>query len=95
MKNKTENILEELVRYLDLAPKELKLYKSLLKRPMTIKQLEKSMTVSERMLRTYIDDLLTKRFIKRKIIASNRLKYMYYASPATDILRLIKTRLRI
>ncbi|MBI5061319.1 MAG: hypothetical protein HZB67_03315 [Candidatus Aenigmarchaeota archaeon] len=82
----------EFIATLDMAPKELRVYKFLAKKPMTIKQLEKHINVSERMMRIYIHDLIEKNFIKRSVVESKRLKYVYTAAPSVDILRFLKSR---
>ncbi len=84
--------LAEFVTAMEMAPKELKVYRFLARKPMTIKQLESHVNVSERMLRTYLKDLMKKRFIKRKVLESRRLKYLYAASPSVVILRYLKSK---
>jgi len=90
---KPEVIITDLVKMFSLSSNEIKVYQLLLKKSMTIKQLKKALNVSERTLRTYIDVLLSKRFIKRKIIDANRLKYVYYSNPSDNIVMIIRKKL--
>ncbi len=69
---------------------EIDIFKMLLGRPMTIKELQKQSHMSERMLRTYLDDLAKRNFISKKVVEGRRLKYLYYANPPETILNLAK-----
>lgn len=69
---------------------QTKIFRLLMDRPMTIKQLEKVSKMSERMIRTYLGDLIEKNFIKRNIIEDRRLKYVYSANPPKMIINLLK-----
>jgi predicted DNA-binding transcriptional regulator len=81
------------INSIDLAQKEFRVYQFLTKKPMTIKQLERNVRVSERMLRIYLDDLLRKHFISRRVIGEKRLKYVYTANPSVEILKMIKSKI--
>jgi len=85
--------LTDFIQSIDLAPREFKVYQFLAKKPMTIKQLEKNINVSERMLRTYLDDLMKKKFIERRIVQERRLKYVYMANPSAEILKILKSKI--
>jgi predicted DNA-binding transcriptional regulator len=75
-----------------LEKNEKLIYEILEKRPMTIKQLQKTTRVSERMLRTYLDDMIRRGFVKKKVVEGNRLKYVYKATEPQTILDHIKTK---
>lgn len=68
---------------------ETQIFQLLLKKPMTMKELEKSSHMSERMLRNYLDDLTKRNLVSKTVVADKRLKYAYYANPRT-ILRVVK-----
>ena len=74
-----------------LEKNEKLIYELLERRPMTIKQLQKPTELSERMLRTYLDDMIKRGFVKRKIIEDKRLKYVYNSTEPQTILNHIKT----
>ena len=59
---------------------ETQVFNLLMKNPMTIKQLQKASHMSERMLRSYLDDLTERNFVSKKVIEGGRLKYVYYAN---------------
>ena len=69
---------------------EMQIFQLLMKRPMTIKQLQKASHMSERMLRIYLYDLTKRNFIGKKVIQDKRLKYIYYANPPEAIANLAK-----
>lgn len=66
------------MRYLQLKRNDLKVFGALLYHAMTIKSLIKATRLSERTLRTCLNSLISKNFIKRKVVSRKRLKYMYY-----------------
>jgi predicted DNA-binding transcriptional regulator len=61
---------------------------------MTLKQLKKLTKISERALRYYISDLLSKGFVKRKIVEAERLHYVYIANPADSVLDSIVKKIK-
>ena len=69
---------------------EMEIFSLLSSKPMTIKELQKESKMSERQLRTYLDDLTERKFITKKVIEDQRLKYVYYANPPEAILGLAK-----
>jgi len=90
---KSDGVLINLAKFLSFNPSELRLYQKISEKPMTISQIKKNMDFSERMIRTYLKDLTKRGFIKRRIIESDRLKYVYYASPEDSIIDVIKKRI--
>ena len=73
-----------MLRWLQLSPSEIDVYSALSSRPMTIKQLMKDTRLSERMLRTHLESLLRKNFVRREALDS-RMKYLYYGNPHETI----------
>ncbi len=69
---------------------EMEIFGLLSARPMTIKELQKESKMSERQLRTYLEDLTERKFISKKVVEDQRLKYVYYANPPETILSLAK-----
>ena len=69
---------------------EIQILQLLMKKPMTIKQMQKTSHMSERMLRDYIDDLTKREFISKKVVEDKRLKYVYYANSPEMILNIAK-----
>ena len=93
MANPFERSFIELFDIFKLEGNERLIYELLRKKPMTIKQLQNKSHISERMLRTYLDDMVKRGFITRKIIEEKRLKYVYYANPPENIMDVIKKKL--
>ena len=69
---------------------ETQIFQLLMRKPMTIKQLQKASHMSERMLRTYLDDLTRRNLVAKRVIEDQRLKYMYYANPPDMIINMAK-----
>ena len=69
---------------------EMQIFQILMKKPMTIKEIQKQSHMSERMLRTYLDDLTKRNFISKKVVEDRRLKYVYYANPPEIIINMTK-----
>lgn len=69
---------------------EMRIFQLLMKKPMTIKQLQKASRMSERMLRTHLGDLTERSFVSKKVVEGRRLKYVYYASPPEAIIGMAK-----
>ncbi len=79
-----------MLRLFQLKSNELLIYNMLSKKPMTIKQLQKSTKMSERSLRTHLDDLVGKNFVRRTTIEDVHLKYIYSATSGENLLGIIK-----
>lgn len=75
----------DFINYVQLSSSDLDVYKLLLEKPMTMEQLKSTSGLSERTLRTNIDDLIERNFIKRKVIEGKRIKYIYYATPQESL----------
>ncbi len=78
-----------------VSPSELEVYRHLMRKPSTIRQLSAVLGYSERTLRTCVEGLLEKKFIARKIVEAERLKYVYYARPADSVIDTIRSKLRL
>ncbi len=79
-KHNPEKILDTFFLFLGFKSTEIKLYKLLLNKKLTINQIKKQMNVTERTIRKYIKVLLEKKLIKRRVITEGkRLKYIYYS----------------
>ncbi len=83
----------EMLQYLQLGESKLAIYKLLSQRPMTIQKLKKASMLSERLLRMHLTELLNKGIVRRKILAENRLKYVYYATPPENMVKWLLTQL--
>ena len=68
MKSIMKSQFMDLFNVFRLEKNEKLIYELLEKKPMTIKQLQKTTQVSERMLRTYLDDMIKKGFFKKKVV---------------------------
>ncbi len=79
-----------MLKFFQLKSNELLVYNMLSKKPMTIKQLQKNMKMSERSLRAYLDNMVGRKFVKRKLIEGKHLKYVYYATSGDNLLGIIK-----
>lgn len=79
-----------LLRLFQLKSNEMMVYNTLTKKPMTIRQLQNSTKMSERSLRTHLDGLVRKNFVRRRLVEDKHLKYVYYASPGESLLDMIK-----
>jgi predicted DNA-binding transcriptional regulator len=82
-----------MLKLFQLKHNEMQVYSLLTKGPMTIKQLQKNTRMSERSLRTHLDDLVEKNFVKRKVIEGKHLKYVYYANSSENLLDTLKARI--
>ena len=92
MKSIIKSQFMDLFNVFRLGKNEKLIYELLEKRPMTIKQLQKTTQVSERMLRTYLDDMIERGFVKKKVVEGNRLKYVYKSTEPQTILDHIKSK---
>jgi predicted DNA-binding transcriptional regulator len=81
------------LNYFQLKSNEMIIYNLLVKKPMTIKQIQKITKMSERSLRTHLDDLVEKNFVQRKLTESKHLKYVYYTNSGENILNILKRRI--
>lgn len=75
-----------LVSMFSMSDSELEVFRLLMRKPMTVKQLQKESRMSERMLRTHLDDLTERKFVGKKVDDGKRLKYVYFANPPDMII---------
>ena len=82
---------------MQLSRNERSLYDMISRRPMTIKEIIKRTRLSERMIRTYLDDLIEKSYVRKKAeIAeiTKSFRYVYYGNPEDSIADLLIKRIR-
>src|SRR3989338_8325969 len=77
-----------MLKAFQLRSNEMLVYNLLSRKPMTIRQLQKSTKMSERSLRTYLDD-----FVSRKLVEDSHLKYVYSANSGESLLDTIKKQI--
>ena len=82
-----------MLKLYQLKSNEMLVYNLLSKNPMTIKQIQKSAKMSERSLRTHLDDLVEKNFVKRNLIEGKHIKYVYYANSGENLLGILKRQI--
>ncbi|MEM0449164.1 MAG: helix-turn-helix domain-containing protein [Methanomassiliicoccales archaeon] len=76
-KRKAEEALQVLMRFFNFKKAEISLYGLLLKSPLTIKEIQERMKVSERSIRKYLKKLEEEGFIVKRVVQGKRLKYVY------------------
>ena len=90
-KQKPEKLLNTIFNFLGFKDTEIKLYKLLLNKELTINQIKKQMKVTERTIREHIKDLLKKQLIVRKAVSrGKRLKYVYSSVSVKKAWQIIK-----
>ncbi|GEM_PF-3432328 len=82
-----------MLKAFQLRSNEMLVYNILSRKPMTIRQLQKSTRMSERSLRTYLDDLVRRNFVSRKLVEDSHLKYVYSANSGESFLDTIKKQI--
>jgi predicted DNA-binding transcriptional regulator len=92
--NKTTDVLNMILSYLDFKPCEIRIYNLLLKKPQTIKQIEDQLKISERTIRKHIDELHKNGLITKSVEEGKRLKYVYSAVPPTEVWRRLQERIQ-
>ena len=90
---KPTELLNVILGFLNFKPVEIKIYNHLLKSPLTIKQIEKRLNLSERTIRKYIKGLYEEGFINRKVEQGKRLKYVYMAVPVQEAWIKVKSKI--
>ena len=83
-KNRPFDLLNSVFYLLNFKDVEIKLYNLLLKKPLTINEIERKLSISDRTIREYIKGLLEKGFITREVLKEKRLKYTYSSVPITE-----------
>jgi predicted transcriptional regulator len=87
-------LLNTILRMLDFERIEIRIYNLLLNSPLTVKQLEKQLNLSERTIRKYIKRLDLEGFITKKVEQGKRLKYVYTAIPVPDAWSNVKGKIQ-
>lgn len=82
---KSQNTGLSFMKKLQIGPTKLRIYEQLSDKPMTIKQLEKSMKMSERMLRICLDDMTKRGFIRKEILEDKHMKYIYLSNSTDSV----------
>ena len=80
---------KELVSFLhslQLSDGELIVYDALSVKPLIIREIAKKTKLSERSIRTHVQELLTKGFIVKRPVTGKRLMYLYAVAPPETIL---------
>lgn len=92
-KKKPVELLNVIFTFLNFKEIEIKIYNHLLKMPLTIKQIEQQLNLSERTIRKYIKRLDNEGFIIRKVEQSDRLKYIYTSMPVQEAWEKVKEKI--
>lgn len=87
-------LLNAVLGFLNFKPVEIKIYNLLLNSPLTIKQIEGQLNLSERTIRKYIQRLDQKGFIIKKVEEGKRLKYVYTAVPIQETWKKVKGKIQ-
>jgi predicted DNA-binding transcriptional regulator len=88
------DLLGMILTFLDFKPAEIRIYNLLLKNPLTIKQIEEKLRISERTIRKYIDRLDKNGLITKKVEQGKRLKYVYVAVPPREVWSRLENRIQ-
>ena len=91
-KNPVE-LLNLIFAFLNFKKAEVKIYNLLLKKSLTIKEMEKQLGISERTIRKYLKKLHEEGFIQRKVDESERLRYIYRAVSLQEAWKLVRKRI--
>jgi len=89
-RKKPIELLNVILGFLNFKKIEIKIYNILLKYPLTIKQIEKQLNLSERTIRKYIKRLDREGFIVKKVKEGKKLKYVYKAVPVQEAWKKVK-----
>ncbi|MCX6815124.1 MAG: hypothetical protein NTY20_05755 [Candidatus Aenigmarchaeota archaeon] len=81
------------LKWMQVGLREIEIYKILAKKPMSIRQLVKATRLSERMLRTHLDNLVSKKFIYRELVVGSHIKYVYHGNPEESIYDILVRKL--
>ena len=80
-------------RWMHLSANEIKIYGILSKTPMTVRQLIKATALSERALRTHLDNLMSKNFVCKEPLLEKHIKYVYHGNPEDTICDMLVKKL--
>ena len=86
-------VLNVILGFLNFKSVEIRIYNVLLKKPLTIKQLEEHLNLSERTIRKYIKRLDSEGFITKKVEQGKRLRYVYSAVPIRETWEKVKDKI--
>lgn len=86
-------VLNVILGFLNFKSVEIRIYNILLKKPLTIKQLEEYLNLSERTIRKYIKRLDSEGFITKKVEQGKRLRYVYSAVPIRETWEKVKDKI--
>ena len=86
-------MLNLIFAFLNFKKAEVKIYNLLLKKSLTIKEMEKQLGISERTIRKYLKKLHEEGFIQRKVDESERLRYIYRAVSLREAWKLVRKRI--
>ena len=93
-RKKPIELLNVILSFLNFKPIEIKIYNTLLKSSLTIKQIEKQLNLSERTIRKYIKRLEQEGFINKKVKQDKRLKYIYNAVPIQEAWKNVRNKIQ-
>jgi predicted DNA-binding transcriptional regulator len=82
------------IESVQLGKNEMGIYRLLARGPLTIKEIIRRTHLSERMIRTHLDDLMEKKFVYKKPVIANNLKYVYYGNPEETIADMLLRKIR-
>ena len=86
-------VLNVILGFLNFKSVEIRIYNILLKKPLTIKQLEEHLNLSERTIRKYIKRLDREGLITEKVEQGKRLRYVYSAVPIRETWEKVKDKI--
>ncbi len=92
-RKKPVELLNLIFAFLNFKKAEVKIYNLLLKKSLTIKEMEKQLGISERTIRKYLKKLHEEGFIQRKVDESERLRYIYKAVSLQEAWKLVRRRI--
>ncbi len=92
-RKKPVELLNLIFAFLNFKKAEVKIYNLLLKKSLTIKEMEKQLGISERTIRKYLKKLHEEGFIQRKVDESERLRYIYRAVSLQEAWKLVRKRI--
>ncbi|MCD6481227.1 MAG: HTH domain-containing protein [Thermoplasmata archaeon] len=92
-RKKPVELLNLIFAFLNFKKAEVKIYNLLLKKSLTIKEMEKQLGISERTIRKYLKKLHEEGFIQRRVDESERLRYIYRAVSLREAWKLVRKRI--
>jgi len=92
-RKKPVELLNLIFAFLNFKKAEVKIYNLLLKKSLTIKEMEEQLGISERTIRKYLKKLHEEGFIQRKVDESERLRYIYRAVSLQEAWKLVRKRI--